>query len=80
MSRRNILTQLDCVRALYAGYILENEHGYSVLLKKGIQQKTNPSRQGRNKDYKFDYKTWCTIGRISLWERLKNAYYNLEVV
>ena len=64
-----------CVKKLYRGYILENEHGYSVRLIAGVQVKTNPRRQKR--DYKFDYKTWRVVGRIGLFDRLKNSWYLL---
>ncbi len=74
MSRKNTLTQLECVRSLCRGFILENEHGYTVLLHKARQHKNNPRRQGQKKDYKFDYPTWKIIGRVNLWERLKNAW------
>ena len=75
MSRASTVSRLDCVRLLYKGYILENEHGYSVRLLNGVQVKTNPRRQKR--DYKFDYKTWRVVGRISLFDRLKNSWYLL---
>ena len=77
MSRKNTLSQLECVRVLYSGHILENEHGFRVKLKNGFQVKTNPRRQKRKKDYKFDFPTWLVVGRISLWERLKNVWWLL---
>ncbi len=71
MKKRNIVDQRTAVVALYGGFILKNEHGYTVRLKDGRQEMSNPRRKSRS--YQFDYPTWIIIGRISLWERFKNS-------
>ena len=75
MKRQNIVEQRLAIRALYSGYILENQHGFNVRLKHGTQLLTNPRR---TRDYVFDYPTWVIIGRISFWERIKNVVALLQ--
>ncbi len=75
MSRDNVLTQAECFAALRNGFILQNEHGFTVKLKNGKQFITNKRRlrkRGKAYPYQFDYPTWQPIGRINWWERLKN--------
>ena len=67
------LSTNDCFVALEMGYILENEHKFTVRLVKGVQNKSNPRRFKR--DYKFDYPTWLIVGRSNLWVRLQNLFY-----
>ena len=68
--RKRALSQKECFLKLGKGYILENEHGFTVFLRNGKQYKSNPRRFKR--DYKFDFATWLVVGRISLWQRFGN--------
>ena len=79
MREPNLSTR-QCFEALEDGYILENEHGYKVYLRKGKQFITNKGRYHRRKPnhaYKFDYPTWQIVGRLPLKERVINKFYTL---
>jgi len=81
MARKDVLTQLECFKALKKGYILQNEHGFTTYLHKGVQRINNYKRlsvRGKNYPYKFDYPTWRICGRISLKERLINMFYRFK--
>lgn len=71
--RKNTLSQVEAVQSLYRGFILQNEHGFTVRLLKGKQVKTNKKRKKVERDYKFDYPTWKIVGRISLYQRVLNS-------
>jgi len=72
------LTTSECFTALELGFILENEHGYKVYLKRGKQFITNKRRlhyRGKDYAYKFDYPTWQIVGKLPLKERIINKLY-----
>jgi len=48
-------TQEECLTALVLGCtLIEEEKGYTVQLYRGKQLKTNPLRQHKHKDYRFN--------------------------
>ncbi len=67
------LTQEECFDLLKRGFILVNEHSFTVKLIKGKQVCSNKARARRGKyKYNFDYPTWRICGRISFWNRVGN--------
>jgi hypothetical protein len=74
-------TQDERINALNDGYILKNQHGFTVYLHKCVQKISNYNRMRRRRGkypYSLDHPSCVVVGSISLKNRLLNKYCFLK--